>query len=81
MSTERIPGIYWLPDDKYAMAITQLRMQIGGTLEVFRVYGQDIFVDQAIIELVRLSEDFGLRVRGVDKPISLDLVRNGGDKK
>jgi len=67
--------IFWLPQEQYDKAVLQLRLQVGGIMHPLRMYGQDPFVDQAIDEIVRLTEDFGLRVRGVDKPISLEMVR------
>lgn len=72
---KRVEGITWLPDEDYQKAVGQLRMQVGGVLEPFRAYGMDVFIPGAITEIVRLCEDFGLRVRGVDKVISLDKVR------
>ena len=67
--------IPWLPDDEYAKAIGQFRLQLNGVFEPFRQYGQDVYVPGAIREIVKLTEDFSLRVRGVDQPIDLDIVR------
>ena len=67
--------IHWLPQQEYDKAVGQLRMQIATALHPLRLYGQDIYVDAAIANVVSLAEDFGLRVRGIDVPISLDLVR------
>jgi hypothetical protein len=63
--------VHWLPEEEYAKAVGQLRLQLNGVMEVFMVYGQQPLVTQAIEEVVKLAEDFGLRVRGVDKPIAL----------
>ena len=68
-------NIHWLSDEAYLKARTQLDLQIGGVLHPLRLYGQGPFVDQACNEIVKLCEDFALRVRGVDKPISLELLR------
>ena len=68
-------SIHWLSDDEYAKAITQLTLQVGGVLGVFDLYGLGVFIPGAMGEIVRLAEDFGLRVRGIDKPISLEQVR------
>jgi hypothetical protein len=38
-------------------------------------YGQKPLVDGAIIAIVSLCEDFGLRVRGIDQPISLEITK------
>jgi hypothetical protein len=72
VSKSEIP---WLPDDEYAKAIGQFRLQLNGVFEPFRQYGQDVYVPGAIREIVKLAEDFSLRVRGVDQPIDLDIVR------
>ena len=70
-------GIHYLPQDEYDKAVGQLRLQLNGVFNVFMVYGQDVYVPQAVREVVKLCEDFGLRVRGVDKPLLLDRIRNG----
>lgn len=67
--------IHWLPQDEYTKATTQLRTNIAGALFDLRLYGQGEIVDQAIVEIMKLAEDFGLRVRGIDKPVSLEQVR------
>ena len=41
------------------------------------MYGQGVFVDGALIETVKVSEDFCLNVRGAEKPISVDYIRRG----
>jgi hypothetical protein len=71
--------IHWLPETEYDKAVSQLRLQIGGVLSPLRKYGQDPYVDEAISVIVKLAEDFGLRVRGVDQPIDFNTVatRNG----
>lgn len=68
-------GITWLPQEEYDKAVGQLRLQLNGVMVPFQQYGQNVFVQQAIEEIVRLTEDFGLRVRGIPKPIALDYVR------
>lgn len=64
-----------LPEDDYKKAIGQLRLQLNGVFEPFRMYGLQDYIPGATDECVRLAEDFGLRVRGVDKPINLELIR------
>ncbi len=64
-----------IPEEEYNKAVGQLRLQLNGVFEPFNSYGLDIFIPGAISEVVRLAEDFGLRIRGVDKPISLEYVR------
>lgn len=75
--TKPIPNIYWLPDEEYEKAVGQLRLNLNGVFECFKCYGLDVFIPGAITEAVKLAEDFGLRVRGVEQPISLDIVRSG----
>lgn len=69
--------IHWLSDEEYQKAVGQLRLQLNGVMAPFKQYGLNVFIPGAIAEIVQLAEDFGLRVRGVDKPIDLDLVRKG----
>ena len=66
--------IHWLSEEQYQKAVSQLRMNVAGALFPLRMYGQAAFVDEAVDIIVSLSEDFGLRVRGVDTPISFDMV-------
>ena len=81
-------NINWLPQEEYDKAIGTLKMQLRGVFEPFKAYGLQDFIPNAINEAVKLCEDFGLRVRGVDKAISLDMVRkrhngdmfNGGEQ-
>ena len=79
--------IRWLPDTEYQKALTQLRLQLNGVFEPFDQYGLGVFIPGAVQEAVKLCEDFGLRVRGVDKPLSLEQVRhelkngNGSESK
>ena len=67
--------ISWLSDEEYQKAVTQLSMQITGVFEPFDVYGLGVFIPGAVKEAVKLAEDFGLRIRGLDHPISIDIVR------
>ena len=76
--------VHWLSDEDYQKAITQLRLNIAGVFDFLRVddklpvrymYGVGNSVQGAIDEAVKLTEDFGLRVRGIDKAISLEIIR------
>ena len=60
-----------LPEDKYRKLLFQVRGQYGAILNVFRCYGMGLFVDQAIEECMKLTENFGQAVRGDDKPIHI----------
>jgi len=68
-------GIPWLSDSDYKKAVGQLRLQFNGVFEPFHGYGQGVFIPGAIEECVKLAEDFGLRVRGIDKEIALGVIR------
>uniref|UniRef100_A0A6M3LFC6 Uncharacterized protein n=1 Tax=viral metagenome TaxID=1070528 RepID=A0A6M3LFC6_9ZZZZ len=76
--------IHWLEDSEYKKAIGQFRMQVAGVFDFLKVddkipiryrYGMGEFIPGAVEEIVRLAEDLGLRVRDVDKPISLEMIR------
>ena len=41
-----------------------------------RMYGQDLFVDGALEEIVELAETLGMRLRGKEVPIKLKKRRN-----
>ncbi len=73
--TKQYNDIAWLSEEDYAKAIGQLRLQLYDVFSPFNLYGLDVFVPGAITEIVKLCEDFGLRIRGVDKPIDIDLIR------
>jgi hypothetical protein len=76
MKPPELPGnVTWLSDSDYAKAVGQFRLQINGVFDPFRQYGQDVFVPAAVEEIVELAEDFGLRVRGIDKEITLSRIR------
>jgi len=65
----------WLPEDDYQKAVGQLRLQLNGVFQPFNQYGLEVFIPGAIHEVVKLAEDFSLRVRGYDKPIDLERIR------
>ena len=65
----------WLDDEQYEKAVGSLRLQVANVLSGFNFYGLGIMIGPAVEEIVKLSEDFGLRVRGIDKPIALEYIR------
>ena len=68
--------IIWYEDTTYKKKMGQMRLQVGAVLQPLMMYGQKDVVDGAIIELMKLIEDFGLNIRGIkEKPISLDYIR------
>jgi len=40
-------------------------------LNVFKCYGMEVFVEQAIEECMKVTENFGQVVRGDDKPVHI----------
>ncbi len=76
--------IFYLPEEEYQKAVWQLRANVVGVFDFLKVddnlpvryfYGMGDYIPGAINEIVKLAEDFSLRVRGQDKPISIDYVR------
>lgn len=70
-------NIPWLSDEDYAKAQGQLRLQLNAVFGPFRVHGLDVYIPGAIAEIVKLAEDFSLRVRGADKPLDIGRIRRG----
>jgi len=60
-----------IPEDDYKKLLFQLRGQYAAILNVFNCYGLESAVDQAILECVKVAENFGMAVRGKDKPIHI----------
>ena len=60
-----------LPENQYRKLLFQTRGQYSAILNVFRCYGMDLFVDQAIEECIKVTENFGQAVRGKDKPVHI----------
>uniref|UniRef100_A0A6M3LC78 Uncharacterized protein n=1 Tax=viral metagenome TaxID=1070528 RepID=A0A6M3LC78_9ZZZZ len=50
----------------YDKAIGQFRLQLGAIMNCFRCYGLQEDVDGAMVEIVKLAEQFAMRVRGKD---------------
>jgi hypothetical protein len=65
--------IFWLPQPEYNKAVFQLRGAIFNVLQdTYNIQGMGAFNDGATSALVKLAEDFSLRVRGKDHPIQVD---------
>ena len=60
-----------IPEEDYRKLLFQARGQYAAILNVFRCYGMDDYVDTAILECVKVAENFGQAVRGDDKPIHI----------
>jgi len=69
-------GYITLSEEDYAKGRFLLQGSITKILEPLRMYGQSDYVNQAIIELTKLAEDWGVYVRGdLTKPISVEYIR------
>ncbi len=60
-----------IPDSQYNKLRFQLQGQFTAILNVFRCYGLNNDVDQAIEECTKVAENFGMAVRGSGKPIHI----------
>ena len=60
-----------LPDNQYKKLVFQLRGQYVAILNVFKCYGMEKDVEQAIDECTKVAENFGMAVRGSEKPIHI----------
>ncbi len=58
-------------EEQYRKLIFQTRGQYLAILNVFRCYGLDPYVDQAVEECMKVTEQFGMAVRGAGKPVHL----------
>lgn len=68
-------GYIVLNDEDYNKAVGQLRLAVGAVLTAFNMYGMNVYIKGAQDEIVQLCEDWGQRIRGIDKPISIEYVR------
>jgi len=65
-----------IPEPDYRKCVGQFRLQLNDVFAPLRQYGQGIYVDGAIEEVVELTEMFAMRVRGKAIPIRLKNRRN-----
>ena len=52
-------------------AIGQLRLQLNGAMQPFHGYGHDVFIPQAVEEIISLSLKLHERLSGKDLPIRI----------
>jgi len=62
---------HWLEEERYHKLMGQTKMAVSNILNPLRMYGQDVHVDGAIIEIMHLIEVHGKVIRGIDVPIEL----------
>jgi len=60
-----------IPEDQYQKLKFQMRGQYMAILNVFKCYGLNPYVEDAIEECVKVAENFAMAVRGKDKPIHI----------
>ncbi len=57
------------PDEKRDKAIGQFRLALNGVFEPFTFYGQDVYIAQAQIEILKMALALHRRLNGEDIPI------------
>ena len=72
---EEESGYIVLNDEDYAHAYGELQFQIRRVLYVFDMYGLGVHMTPALDTIMKLVEDWGQRIRGIDKPISIEYIR------
>jgi len=60
-----------IPEEQYNKALGQFRLQLGGIMNCFMCYGLEHDVEGAMPEIVKLAEQFAMRVRGESIPIKV----------
>ena len=68
--------IPWLSKEDYDHAVGTLRQQLVGIFSPFNSYGLQAFIPGAKEAVIKLAEDFALRVRGIDHPIDFYDAKN-----
>jgi hypothetical protein len=64
----------YLADEEYTKAIGQFRMKVYALLDFFDQYGLGIGIDPIAKQIVRMAEEFGMVVRGEDRPIGANIT-------
>jgi hypothetical protein len=59
-----------MPDEKHDKAVGQRRLQLNGVFGPFIFYGQDIYIHQAKIEVLKMALALRDRLNGKDVPIT-----------
>ena len=69
-------GYIVLSDEDYNKGRFLLQGTITNIMKPLRLYGQGEYVNQAIVEIMKAAEDWGLYIRGdLSKPISIEYIR------
>ena len=56
----------WLSEEDYQELESHVRLKLNGVFQVFNVYGQKVFIDEAIEAVMQVMRWYGLKLRGVD---------------
>lgn len=69
MEIKEIDGrkIPWLSENDFNKACFQFRGQLMNLMRPLELYGQKPIVDEVINQILKLTVDFSLRTRGIDK--------------
>lgn len=69
-------GYIVLSDEDYFKGRSLFQFEVTEILKPLRMYGQQEYVACAIVEIVKLAEDWGQYIRGdLSKPISIEYIR------
>ncbi len=60
-----------IPQEQYDKALGQFRLQLNGIMNCFKCYGLDNDVEGACEEIIKLAEQFSMRIRGKNVPIKV----------
>jgi len=71
MSEEDAYAYPWLSDEEWKKLQFRIRGQLNAVLNPLRAYGQDVYVDGAIEELLVLFDLYGQAIRGKDIPVTV----------
>lgn len=69
-------NINWLSDDDYAKYVGIARMKINIALKPLSLYGQQTQCDVSCHIIMKILEDFGLQVRGIDHQTDYETTKH-----
>jgi hypothetical protein len=69
-------NINWLSDEDYAKRVGIAQMKINIALKPLSLYGQQDQCNVSCHIIMKILEDFGLQVRGVDHPTDHETTKH-----
>jgi hypothetical protein len=69
-------NIHWLSDDDYAKCVGTARSKINIALKPLSFYGQQPLCDISCHIIMKILEDFGLQVRGIDHETDHETIKH-----